>query len=521
MLTFLVYIDKVLRMHFKSKAYSFWKFLLLSTIISIPYNVNAQLISENEVDLRPMLPLPQNQGESGACVFFAVTAAMETFPGVPKLSESSLLINYISNKISVNNFKNSESNNVKQQLFQGTTLSSIANYLEHYSLEPLDENRSFEFDYRLIKNYLNAKEGKNANIYDLRKKTKNVESQYFQNRYIPKNINLYKKEQITKEFLQEKLRNKTPVVISIKVRNYDYKHEWSDSSLQNNDNNMRVTEWEIAAQDGKIGFSSFLNNSKFNYEKNNHAVLIVGYKKIRINDSDTEAQTVYIVRNSWGTQWGNFGYGYITEKHLLEYVSTALTIENYRTNRVFENPKIEKENYEIKTHFYKTKNNTGELVLSLITKNNYALTPDAFSVYINNHEYTTEIRTQEDLNHDDNKIIIDSIEIDRHNNIPVFFNWNHYPEEFKIKIRKIADSKKPLDKKTKSRWHVVSVSKRQCARRLKKMMQYNHKNQNESEIDQISHGNNLIIKLKFKNKELLFNHKLDEALFWSFYEDNL
>lgn len=41
----------------------------------------------------------------------------------------------------------------------------------------------------------------------------------------------------------------------------------------------------------------------------NHAVLIVGYKR-----SESGSGDYFKVRNSWGIQWGNMGYIYISAK---------------------------------------------------------------------------------------------------------------------------------------------------------------------------------------------------------------
>jgi C1A family cysteine protease len=42
-----------------------------------------------------------------------------------------------------------------------------------------------------------------------------------------------------------------------------------------------------------------------------HAVLVVGY-----DDSARDGQGILIVRNSWGTAWGDGGYGYLPYAHL-------------------------------------------------------------------------------------------------------------------------------------------------------------------------------------------------------------
>lgn len=49
-----------------------------------------------------------------------------------------------------------------------------------------------------------------------------------------------------------------------------------------------------------------------------HAVLIVGYDDNKVYDVATNAKGVFIVRNSWGTSWGDKGYFYLPQKYVLD-----------------------------------------------------------------------------------------------------------------------------------------------------------------------------------------------------------
>jgi C1A family cysteine protease len=49
-----------------------------------------------------------------------------------------------------------------------------------------------------------------------------------------------------------------------------------------------------------------------------HAVLIVGYDDNKVYDDSTGAKGVFIVRNSWGTTWGDKGYFYLPQPYVLD-----------------------------------------------------------------------------------------------------------------------------------------------------------------------------------------------------------
>jgi hypothetical protein len=58
-----------------------------------------------------------------------------------------------------------------------------------------------------------------------------------------------------------------------------------------------------------------------------HAVLLAGYRTIN-------GQTYYIVRNSYGTSWGDMGYGYLSEKTLTENLRFAVAMGVRRNSSV-------------------------------------------------------------------------------------------------------------------------------------------------------------------------------------------
>jgi hypothetical protein len=58
-----------------------------------------------------------------------------------------------------------------------------------------------------------------------------------------------------------------------------------------------------------------------------HAVLLVGYRTIN-------GQTYYVVRNSWGNNWGDGGYGYISEKALGDNLRFAVAMAVRRNAQI-------------------------------------------------------------------------------------------------------------------------------------------------------------------------------------------
>ena len=94
-----------------------------------------------------------------------------------------------------------------------------------------------------------------------------------------------------------------------------------------------------AGKDGKIPFPSL--NEKV---EGGHAVMAVGYDdKMKItNESNGETATgAVLIRNSWGAQWGNEGYGWLPYKYILE----GLAIDWWT---LLENEWIDTGNFDIK-----------------------------------------------------------------------------------------------------------------------------------------------------------------------------
>jgi C1A family cysteine protease len=98
-------------------------------------------------------------------------------------------------------------------------------------------------------------------------------------------------------------------------------------------NLKRIKEWTAKGFPIEFGFTCYksaLEQSQkigeIPYPSNNdsvvggHAVMIVGYddNRIVINYDDNSSTTgAFLIRNSWGTEWGEEGYGYLPYQYVL------------------------------------------------------------------------------------------------------------------------------------------------------------------------------------------------------------
>ena len=58
-----------------------------------------------------------------------------------------------------------------------------------------------------------------------------------------------------------------------------------------------------------------------NDHRGNHAIVIVGYKESVSNG------LLFLFKNSWGENWGDGGYGWLTERFIEKNIISALVME--------------------------------------------------------------------------------------------------------------------------------------------------------------------------------------------------
>jgi hypothetical protein len=81
---------------------------------------------------------------------------------------------------------------------------------------------------------------------------------------------------------------------------------------------------KIHPKDGKQEIVIRLGGS-YRGQVDPHGVLVVGYKQ---DPEDPEA-TLYEFLNSWGDQWGNGGYAWISSKYLDAFSNSGIAVSAY------------------------------------------------------------------------------------------------------------------------------------------------------------------------------------------------
>lgn len=369
--------------------------LLIST-------AEAQLIQNESVDLSPLFTLPKQQGTSGACGIFAVAAALEIFPAVPKISETQAYFDLMIKNISDPSIEPQQPASIESYLLhEGSKLKDIYSFLRTNTLTEKSKDEDFQSSLpSLIEATKYAKEidsGTPETVKNDADRMAMAKSLYYYSsstpKYLATDMEYFTHDQITPSLIIGKLRQKTPVITSLKTRKITLQFNIkSNSSVKNKE----ISEWELC-NDGKIGFNPLYEQLPYELNKYEHAVLIVGYKKIQIDELGTSPQTVYIIRNSWGTNWGIYGYGYITESHLLKYVSSAMTIEGYRTIQPIYHEKktVSKDDFELKIRAVRKTGGFGDLHMSLIRKNADVRLPLSISYTVNGTTLTENLRSVE------------------------------------------------------------------------------------------------------------------------------
>lgn len=253
---------------------------LLSASISV-FLFWSPLTFAKQVDLRPLQSPVKNQGDRDTCAYFAVSALVES--SIKKLTG----VEYdISEEFEI--FRHKVISPWRPEVEFGSTydlLNNFANSYVFYQEEELPYQKSSpDFTKPLSSSQLD--------FYDLRKKKV---PQVHHRSLRPKILTQLWVKRPWSQMFKDELDQMRPVVVTLKValpHVDDHKGTFTYSSQ---------IDQECTA--GKISCGG-------------HAVLIVGYD---------DEQKVFMFKNSWGPQWGEQGYGFVTFDHVDRFSADPLT----------------------------------------------------------------------------------------------------------------------------------------------------------------------------------------------------
>lgn len=487
--------------------------LMITFVAMATLNAQAQIINEEEVDLRPLLSLPKNQGNSNACAFFAVSGAMEIFPGVPKLSESKLYADFTLDRLEYNQvFDIDKTPELETYFTTGIFLSELASFLKQNKIKPAETDENFESDYPKLKalfryaNKSNALNQDGAGFKNLDEKLHWIQSNYTKENqvtYRPEGVRHYAKTEITVERIKNHLKNKTPIIVSMKQRSFKMEIGIGKSEEKQF---FYKNEWKLD-NSGKIGFNPQYEKFPFKMNETEHTVLIVGFKSMLLNTTDTQPETVYLIRNSWGTDWGNYGYGYITEKHLLNYISSALIIESYSVSKpnFLEQRKPQKQDFQLKISVVKKTNDTGDLHLSLIRENNEANLPKEITYLIDGVEYTEKAEPALSEINQQKGVILKNIPFIEY--MPKFLNSP--PPEW---LQRRLSARKKMDKVLKPFTYIAAPL---IFLHINATNNNPYKERYQREFERSSWGRYVVVILKYEYRTTKYTYKINDNQFWS------
>ena len=239
----------------------------------------------DEADLRPLFYPARNQLFRGSCAAFASVAAMEFYAGSPRLSEA-----YVYSLIKENSLN-----------IEGANLAEMKSFLEQNPLVAQDV-----FPYEFVGSFgFNANEADEVRVAKAFNRVKGEQARILRDRaiYQAVDIKVLDRKDATWDFIRQSISDGKPVVAGFRINAEHWKYAPGgriDSAIGVN---------------GKGEKTIFADNG-------GHAVLIVGYTR----------DGRLIIRNSWGIEWGDQGYGYLHWEHYARHkLRGAMVIGGVRT----------------------------------------------------------------------------------------------------------------------------------------------------------------------------------------------
>jgi hypothetical protein len=297
-----------------------------------------QAMTDTSIDMRPMFYPVKNQLFRGSCGTFAILGAMEFYPGVPRLSEAYV---YATIKAEALDVDGATLEGMKEFLDSSPLVAEEKMPYELVGVFSFDEKKPTETAIGLA---FNEKRGRQARL---------LEDHAI---YKARGVRHFTKDDITWEWLERTLRSGKPIVIGFRM-NGDHWTMRKDGFIHVAIVEFKDGRKQIFADDG------------------GHAVLIVGYRTIYDpNDPEPDLEkrrTVHqlLIRNSWGVQWGEQGYGWVSwETYGKNRVIDALTIDGVDTvtGRHDQAPQL-----DLRAQGVKYEKDSYAVTLSTLIKSNY------------------------------------------------------------------------------------------------------------------------------------------------------
>lgn len=256
-----------------------------------------QPVTPNSIDLRPMLPPVRDQIFRGSCAVFAAVGAMEFHPGVPHLSEAYAYALLKEGALTL----------------EGANFPALREFLEStpivaaermpYELLGLFSFNEKNPDELAIGRAFNQKRGEQARMlapFAI---------------YHARGVRDYTPDQIDWAWIERTLRAGQPIVMGF---------------------SMNSEHWTKAARGVIWGDTvNYADGSSRTFSPDGgHAVLAVGYRTIYDPADPGKQRTLrqILIRNSWGPDWGDQGYGWITwETYASTHLKALLTIDRVET----------------------------------------------------------------------------------------------------------------------------------------------------------------------------------------------
>lgn len=277
----------------------------------------------DDVDLRPLFYPVRNQLFRGSCAAFSIVGAMEFYAGTPKLSEA-----YVYALIKQDSLRIEGANFIEMKKF-------------------LDENPLIAaevFPYEFVGSFgFNARDANEVQVARGFNRVKGEQAKILRDRaiYQATDVKVYASRDITLEWLKNTLSQGLPVILGMSMNAEHWKYAPGgkiDSAIGNNARGVRT----IFADDG------------------GHAVLAVGYTK----------DGYILIRNSWGIEWGQQGYGLLHWDHYLRHkLKNAMTIGGVKTVPTIE--VADRPDFDIRAQGKRMDDKTYSVNLSFILKSKH------------------------------------------------------------------------------------------------------------------------------------------------------